>query len=96
MVVLSNVLEHVDERVPFLQQLVSSATPGRVLIRVPAYHREWTVPLRAEVGLSPFWDPDHEVEYDPASLRSELAEAGLEVTELLQGWGEIWAVAVPR
>lgn len=94
--VLSNVLEHLDGRVLFLRTLLASATPSRVLLRVPVYARDWTVPLREEVGLSPFWDQDHEIEYEPESLRAELHEAGLEVTELVQGWGEIWAVAVPR
>jgi hypothetical protein len=63
---------------------------------VPVYARDWTEPLRDEVGLLAYWDPDHEIEYDPASFRAELEEAGLEVTELVQAWGEIWAVAVPR
>jgi SAM-dependent methyltransferase len=95
-VILSNVLEHLGPRVEFLQRVVASATPRRVLLRVPVYARDWTVPLRDEVGLLAYWDPDHEIEYDPASFRAELEEAGLEVTELVQAWGEIWAVAVPR
>ena len=95
-VVLSNVLEHLGPRVEFLRRLVASATPTRILIRVPVYARDWTVPLKAEVGLLAYWDPDHEIEYDPESFRAELAEAGLEVTELLLTWGEIWAQAVPR
>lgn len=95
-VVLSNVLEHLEPRVEFLRKLVASATPSRLLFRVPVYARDWTVPLKEEVGLSPFWDPDHEVEYDPESFRAELEAAGLQVTELELNWGEIWAVAVPR
>jgi SAM-dependent methyltransferase len=95
-VVLSNVLEHLGPRVEFLRRLVSSATPRVVLIRVPLYERDWTVPLKAEVGLRSYWDPDHETEYDEESFRSELADAGLDVPELLVRWGEIWAGAVPR
>jgi len=60
------------------------------------YARDWTVPLRAEVGLLPYWEEDHEIEYDPDGFRGELAEAGLEVTELVLTWGEIWAAAEPR
>ncbi len=63
---------------------------------MPVYARDWTVPLKAEVGLLDYWDPDHEIEYDPESFRAELADAGLEVTELVLTWGEIWAQAVPR
>ena len=95
-VVLSNVLEHLGPRVEFLRRLVASATPSRILLRVPVYARDWTVPLKAEVGLLAYWDPDHEIEYDPESFRAELAEAGLDVTELVLTWGEIWAQAVPR
>jgi SAM-dependent methyltransferase len=95
-VVLSNVLEHLEPRVAFLAKLRDSATPRRILIRVPVYARDWTVPLKAEVGLPPFWDPDHEIEYDEESFRAEVTEAGLEVTELILIWGEIWAVATPR
>ena len=95
-VVLSNVLEHLGPRVEFLRRLVASATPSRILLRVPVYARDWTVPFTAEVGLLAYWDPDHEIEYDPESFRAELAEADLGVTELVLTWGEIWAQAEPR
>lgn len=95
-VVLSNVLEHLGPRVEFLARVVESATPRCVLLRVPLYERDWTVPLKAEVGLSPYWDRDHEIEYDERLFREELAAAGLDVPELVQRWGEIWAVAEPR
>jgi len=95
-VVLSNVLEHLPARVEFLRRLVASAAPSRVLVRVPVYARDWTVPLKAEVGLLPYWEEDHAIEYDPDGFRSELAEAGLDVTELVLTWGEIWAAAEPR
>lgn len=95
-IVLSNVLEHLGPRVDFLRRLTRSATPRALLIRVPLYERDWTVPLKAEVGLPAYWDPDHETEYDEESFRRELAEAGLDVPELLVRWGEIWAVGKPR
>jgi SAM-dependent methyltransferase len=95
-VVMSNVLEHLGPRVAFLRRVATSATPRALLIRVPLYERDWTVPLKAEVGLPSYWDPDHETEYDEASFRSELGEAGFDVPELLVRWGEIWAVATPR
>jgi SAM-dependent methyltransferase len=95
-VVMSNVLEHLGPRVDFLRRVTSSSTPRALLIRVPLYERDWTVPLKAELGLRAYWDPDHETEYDEDSFRSELGEAGLDVPELLVRWGEIWAVATPR
>jgi SAM-dependent methyltransferase len=95
-VVLSNVLEHLEPRVEFLRQVLESATPHRILVRVPVYARDWTVPLKAEVGLRAYWEPDHAIEYAPETLRDELAEAGLEISELILVWGEIWAVAEAR
>jgi SAM-dependent methyltransferase len=95
-VVLSNVLEHLAPRIEFLRRVLASARPTRILLRVPVYARDWTVPLKAEVGLLDYWDRDHEIEYDPESFTRELGEAGLDVTELILVWGEIWATAVPR
>ena len=94
-VVLSNVLEHIAPRVELLRRLVAEAAPGRVLIRVPMSNRHWAVPLRSELGLDPYNDPTHETEYEPEELRRELAEAGLEVTDEVLVWGEIWAEARP-
>jgi SAM-dependent methyltransferase len=95
LVVLSNVLEHLGPRVDFLRAVVASAQPRCILIRVPVYERDWTVPLKAEVGLLSYWDPDHEIEYDEALFRNELTEAALTVTYLQLRWGEIWAEATP-
>jgi SAM-dependent methyltransferase len=94
-VVLSNVLEHFEDRVGLLRRLVESARPSRLLFRVPVFARDWLVPLRRELGVGHFSDPGHYVEYDEDSFRAELAAAGLKVTELQVTWGEIWAGAEP-
>ena len=94
-IVLSNVLEHVDQRVELLRRLVEAVQPSRLLLRVPVFARDWIVPLRQELGLGYFSDPSHFVEYDEEGFRTELAAAGLEVTELRLVWGEIWAAARP-
>ena len=94
-VVLSNVLEHVEERQALLRALVAGARPSRLLFRVPMSNRHWSVPLRAEVGLSAL-GPGHFVEYDESAFRAELKAAGLRVTHLQVNWGEIWAEAVPE
>lgn len=93
-VVLSNVLEHIDDRVGFLQRLARVARPSRVLIRVPMLERDWQVVLRRELGLTYFSDPGHFTEYSPEQLESELRQAGFKIVELEQRWGELWAVAV--
>lgn len=95
-VVLSNVLEHVEHRVAFLRELVGRVGPQRILVRVPMENRDWLVPLRRELGLPHYSDPTHFVEYDERSFVEELAEAGLVVTHRQVQWGELWAEATPR
>jgi 2-polyprenyl-3-methyl-5-hydroxy-6-metoxy-1,4-benzoquinol methylase len=95
-VVLSNVLEHLSDRVGLLRRLVARTVPREVLIRVPSAERDWTVPLRRELGLAYFSDPTHETEYTVEQLREELFDAGLRVQNLVQRWGELWAVGVPE
>jgi 2-polyprenyl-3-methyl-5-hydroxy-6-metoxy-1,4-benzoquinol methylase len=94
-IVLSNVLEHVDDRVGLLRRLREQASPGRVLIRVPVLERDWLVALRRDLALPYYGDPTHETEYSPEQLEAELRDAGLELAELQQRWGELWAVAAP-
>jgi SAM-dependent methyltransferase len=94
-VVLSNVLEHIAERPALLRAIIERARPGRVLLRVPAENRDWSVPFRRELGLPHFSDPTHEIEYDVETLASELRQAGLEPVHVQVNWGEIWAEARP-
>jgi SAM-dependent methyltransferase len=91
--VLSNVLEHIGPRLDLLRSLRERAGARRVLLRVPVLDRDWTVPLRRELGLPHFSDPEHKVEYDPELLRDELAAAGWDMGEPVLVWGEIWAEA---
>ena len=93
--VLSNVLEHLQPRVELMRSLRERARVDRLLIRVPMIDRDWTVPLRRELGLPYFSDPEHEVEYTPELLRDELASAGWTMGEPAIAWGEIWVDARP-
>lgn len=93
--VLSNVLEHAEGRVPFLRGLVAQSGARLVLIRVPLYQRHWHVPLREELGLSYFSDPTHFIEHTLAEFLQETAESGLTTVEMNTRWGEIWAVCRP-
>lgn len=94
--VLSNVLEHIDRRDELLHGLRERAGARRLLIRVPALDRDWTVPLRQEVGLPHFSDPEHKLEYSAALLRGELDGAGWTMGEPTFTWGEIWVEATAR
>jgi SAM-dependent methyltransferase len=94
-VVLSNIIEHLDTRSELLRRIVAELRPALVLIRVPAENRHWHVPLRRELGLSWFSDPSHVIEYDRARLVEELEAVGLEATEVQSCWGELWVEAHP-
>lgn len=91
-VVLSNVLEHLDGRVEFLQRIRERLAPQRLLVRVPLFERDWRVPLKAELGVDHRLDPTHYTEYRETEFRDELRSAGFDVVEAEIRWGEIWAV----
>lgn len=90
-IVLSNVLEHVEDRVGFLRAVEERAHPRRWLIRVPMFDRDWRVPLRKELGLDHRSDPTHFTEYTRDTFENEMREAGLRIVHLQVNWGEIWA-----
>ncbi|MCJ7773764.1 MAG: class I SAM-dependent methyltransferase, partial [Desulfobacterales bacterium] len=90
-VVLSNVLEHLLDRVGILQQIIKTNTPKIILLRVPLFERDWRVPLKKELGLEWRLDLTHEIEYTKESFEAELEEAGLSITYQETRWGEIWA-----
>jgi len=91
-VVLSNILEHIDDRVAFLKKLNLTVTPKRYLIRVPMFERDWQMALRRELGVDFRSDPDHRIEYTIKEFREEIFESGLDFFEMQTIWGEIWAV----
>ena len=95
-VVLSNVLEHIDERVEFLRRIVTGLSPRFVLIRVPLFERDWQIAMRRELGVNYFSDPTHFIEHRLAEFAAETKSAGLRVTEQRTAWGEIWAVCEAR
>lgn len=94
-VILSNVLEHLEERTQFLRDLIARHKPRTFLIRVPNFERDWRVPLKQELGVEYRLDTTHEIEHRPDELRSELEGAGLRIVSFDHRWGEIWVVAEP-
>ena len=95
-IVMSNVLEHIERRVEFLTDVHERLAPDRWLIRVPMFNRDWRPSLRRELGLFPYSDPTHFTEYTRESFEAEMADARLQVSHLQVNWGEIWAVASRR
>lgn len=92
-VILSNVLEHIEKRVEFLKDVKKVISPNRFLIRVPLFERDWRVPLMKELGVDYRLDKSHFIEYIYGDLEAELSQAGLSVIEKEFRWGEVWCVA---
>jgi len=90
-VVLSNVLEHIKERVLLLRELQRLTKAKKYLIRVPCYERDWQVPLRNQLGVAYFNDEDHKIEHKLEEFLYELKQAGLVPKGITTNWGEIWA-----
>lgn len=95
-VVLSNVLEHVQERVGLLRAVIAATGARAILIRVPLFERGWEMAMRREIGANYFSDPEHCIEHTVAEFESELRAAGLRAVEKKTLWGEIWAEARPE
>lgn len=93
--VMSNVLEHIDDRIGFLKKVQSEVSPSRWLIRVPCFDRDWTVALAQELGVDSRLDETHFTEFTRESFNEEMAKAGLKIIYLEVRWGEIWAELTP-
>ena len=91
-VILSNVLEHLKNRVDLLKIIINKTTPTKVLLRIPYFEREWMVPVKKELGVEYFLDPTHEIEYRQEEFYDEMKQSGLRVDVMKVNWGEIWAV----
>ena len=88
-IILSNVLEHIENRVEFLEK-IKDMTP-KILIRVPMFNRDWVTLYKKELGIEWRLDPTHFTEYSLESFQEELKDAGLNLKEYKIQFGEIWA-----
>ena len=93
-IVLSNVLEHIEERIRVLKQVQHQYTPNKLILRVPMVNRHWLVSYKKELGIPYFSDPTHFTEYTYETFVEEIHNAGLKIKDLRINWGEIWAVLV--
>ncbi len=91
-IVLSNVLEHIEHRVEFLQSIRSVAK--KFLIRVPMFDRDWIPLYKKELGLEWRLDLTHYTEFTKEQFYKELGDAGFTIEYFSVQFGEIWAVAV--
>jgi SAM-dependent methyltransferase len=89
--VLSNVLEHIEDRPGLLRSLRDNTAIQRFLIRVPCFERDWRVPVKKELGIDYRLDSTHFIEHTLEEFLEETGEAGLKVIDVTLKWGEIWA-----
>ena len=89
-VILSNVLEHIEDRHSFLLKIRNLT--DRFLVRVPLIDREWLTYYKRELGVEYLLDATHRVEYTMASFQEELGRAGMQIETASMRFGEIWAV----
>ncbi|MHA2284075.1 MAG: class I SAM-dependent methyltransferase [Promethearchaeota archaeon] len=94
-IILSNVLEHIEHRVKFLAQIKNRIGPTKYLLRVPLFERDWRVPLMKELGMDYRLDKTHYIEYTQEIFFDELKKAGLRIETHEIRWGEIWSVVKP-
>ena len=94
-VTLSNVLEHIEFRVEFLQKLIQQIKwndKKRLLIRVPMIDREWIAVYKKELGLEYRLDKTHYTEYSYEQFKNELMQSGIEILSYHVNFGEIYAI----
>lgn len=89
-IILSNVLEHIEKRVEFLEKIKNIAP--KILIRVPLLDRDWITLYKKELGVEYRSDKTHFTEYTLVSLREELEKAGLRLLDYSIQFGEIWTI----
>jgi len=89
-IILSNVLEHIQDRIPFLQSLHKLS--DILLVRVPMIDRYWTILYKKNMGVEYRTDKTHYIEYTFDSFKKEIEDAGWRVDSHSIQFGEIWAV----
>jgi len=93
-IVLSNVLEHIEDRISFLEKIKKLAP--KILIRVPMIDRDWLTLYKKELGMEWRLDSTHFTEYTIESFTNEMTAARLEITDCTIKFGEIWAVVINK
>lgn len=89
-IVLSNVLEHIKNRIEFLKKIKKIAP--KILIRAPMINRDWITLYKKELGLEWMLDRGHFTEYTLEYFNQELEKAGLNIQSYSIQFGEIWAI----
>lgn len=89
-IILSNVLEHIKDRVALLKHVKKLS--NTILLRVPMINRDWLAVYKKNLGYEYRLDSTHYIEYSLESLQAELKQSGWHLDYYQINWGEIWAV----
>lgn len=89
-IILSNALEHIENRVEFLIKIKDLAP--KILIRAPMLDRDWLTLYKKELGVEHRLDASHFIEYTVQTLKKELKQAGLALINYSVQFGEIWGI----
>jgi 2-polyprenyl-3-methyl-5-hydroxy-6-metoxy-1,4-benzoquinol methylase len=90
-VIMSNVLEHIKDRVGLLKNLKHYSPV--ILIRVPMLTRDWLTVYKKNIGVEYRLDDTHYIEYTEDSLQYELKSAGWSVAHQHIAFGELYVIA---
>lgn len=93
-IILSAVLEHIDNRIDFLKKIKLLAP--KILIRVPLITRSWLSMYEKEIGMEYRLDRTHKIEYTEENFSGEMEKAGLKVQNYYVKFGEIYAVVIHK
>ncbi|MFA7209281.1 MAG: class I SAM-dependent methyltransferase [Parcubacteria group bacterium] len=89
-IILSNVLEHIENRIEFLLKIKRLAK--KILIRVPLLTRDWLPVYKKEGGFEYRLDNTHFIEYTEKNFKEELEKSGLEIENYYVKFGELYAI----
>jgi len=89
-IVLSNVLEHIKNRIEFLNKIKNLAP--KILIRVPLLTRDWLSVYKKEEGFEYKLDSTHFIEYTEENFKEEVEKAGLKIENYYVKFGELYSI----
>lgn len=81
-VMFLDTLEHLNNRDFVLSEIKKVLkNDGTLFVSIPNVNTSWKK-LQKRVGLNPYCDPDHKIEYTKESIRKELANNGFRITKM--------------
>lgn len=91
-IVLSNVLEHIEDRINFLKKIKKLAP--KILIRVPLITRDWISVWKKNNGFNYKLDNTHFIEYTEEYFQKEIEKSELKISSFYVKFGELYSVVL--